>query len=442
MHHIIKIGPRLACLVPSLLATLLLAACRTAGNGGEPTTIAAPTGLSAAPGGYGEARLFWTPSTSAQATHQTVIAGTTSGELSDIGLELDPGIDEHTVAGLDAGAWYFAVRAHGPGGATSAPSAVVSVEVTAPPEPEPTLDPPANLVVHPGADGQVFLWWTPSEDEGATGQQIMFGADPDDLEPHALPLSADDTSAGLSGLPWGQTVHFAVRAVGPGGATSMPSTTVSIQIPGLPPVVHEPEPGTTFRVQGSSMGNRYQSLVIDHLEGGSYVGPVAIATVEVNGVSVPWSGDNYHLDLGAALPAGEMLALTVVIPGAGYVITAEGAIPDTPTLVFPGDGHEYAANEPMQIEWQSTADPDRFEVRIHFAFEAGGFGAVPVTAPGAVRGVVIHPRAIPPTADPATLFISVSAVNDGEFTAGPFSNDSAMNVRVEAPVVDITLGGP
>lgn len=624
----------------TVAAFLLIAGCRPAGSTDPLPTIAAPTELTATVAGPGTVLLQWTPSTSEGVTEQRIASGSDPGELQPIGATLGPDANEHAVSDLQPGTWYFAISAHGAGGAasprsnvatvtvtegpgdpgslievqarlepgvlvadvrlhpeegpisdvehatltlngaevpresgsryslvlpdapdpgdvlileilvdelapvqaevtflpaphvsapasgsvlpldaptvvqwtypegeqepdtfgiriaytnpdsspgsasrsvagsqrqvefeggsvpagatnveiqvealatggftgpahpssfldTSIPSASVSVIVAAP---APTLSPPADVVVHPGRDNSVHLWWTPSGDPDATGQQILYGIDPGRLS-HFAAYDASISTSVLIEVPAGNA-YFAVRATGAAGAVSdLVVAPGPVTVNGLP--APEPDTGITYRISGQSLqaGAMIPYVELAGYDGDDWLGTVPHGSVMINGTAAPWDDAWTAYRLPAVLPLATGDPVTVLVSVDTVDIAADAVMPAQPTLTAPAPATVFASTALMTVEWDyPAADPHHF--RIVLPYNDGPFGTeLQIRVPGDQRTASFS-VAVFPAGAPITGPLSVAAVDAGSFTGTAVSNRSSLNVTGPADTVVIDISWP
>jgi len=179
-------------------------------------------------------------------------------------------------------------------------------------------------------------------------------------------------------------------------------------------------------VTGNDMGEQDQSIRIE--QGGAVVNG---ATVTVNGEAAAQAGAGspYTVTLAAPLAVGDDLDLDIVI--GTIAIQGTGTLPEGPVVTAPADGADFALTDPINVTWTSTANPDRFVIRIDVGLPA----PVEFEVVGTERAFTIPAGSLPA----GTWTIGVHAYNDGVFT-GPLDAASSMNIRGQGTAhPDVTI---
>lgn len=185
----------------------------------------------------------------------------------------------------------------------------------------------------------------------------------------------------------------------------------------------EPYFGSKYSVLGADMGDRYQNLRIskndviqDNL------------SVKVNGVKIPFTTvgyPGYHGQVDEWLADGDYLHLEVVTPEG--VITAQDTIPEAPIMTAPSLGTILDVTQPIEVQWTSDTEPDRFNVGVSWSCgESCGTG-INFNVAAVERSFRIPPDSIPAG---TRVSIRVFSYNDGSETfEGPFVEGSKMSIR-------------
>lgn len=303
-----------------------------------------------------------------------------------------------------------------------------------------TLSPPTGLVAHPGRNGEVYLWWTPSTDADATGQAIYYGTDPTAmLRLPDLSLAADAADHVLSGLPLGRTVHFAVRAEG-GSAVSPRSAPAQATVNGVETEPFGPLSGVAFAVHGD-VSSVYQTIIVYRYQDGGFSSAVEDATVTVNSVVAPSVGSGqYRVGDGLLTPSlGAAMTFGIQVPGQD-AISGEGLMPAAaPAFTVPAEGADFGRGDLIEVAWDySGVDPDRFQVVVQYQLPAGGSGFT-LDAPGSARSLSFSAATLP--SDSSVHGLWISARNDGAFT-GPVTTNAVMGLTSPAGIVGFDVVGP
>jgi hypothetical protein len=180
-----------------------------------------------------------------------------------------------------------------------------------------------------------------------------------------------------------------------------------------------------LRIQGSDMGPMFNHVSLT-LAGSTVDG----ATVTVNGEAATQNApnDSYHVTLAAPVAVGGQLDLDVTVGADVY--QGLGNVPEPPVVTAPADAASFAAAAPIQVDWTSTADPDRFAI-----FVDGPVNFQELEIAGNLRTFTIPGG----TFTAGSYTISVFSYEDGVFT-GPADPASRMSIRGElGPFPEITV---
>jgi Fibronectin type III domain len=186
----------------------------------EPTTPAAPTGVTVTPGDS-QATVSWTnPSSNGDPTaHNEVQYSTDGTNWTTASASISPSATRYKVTGLNNGtAYYFRVIALD-GSANASTPDVTLAQVT----PEPTLPAaPTNVTITPG-NSQVTVSWTNPSSNGDPAVAYLVEYSSDGGITWSTPLrtlSGSDSSLTVTGLASGTSYLFRVAAVDARGASS------------------------------------------------------------------------------------------------------------------------------------------------------------------------------------------------------------------------------
>jgi hypothetical protein len=181
-----------------------------------------------------------------------------------------------------------------------------------------------------------------------------------------------------------------------------------------------------LRIQGSDMGPEFNHVSLT-LGGATVDG----ATVTVNGEAAlqAGAGDSYHVQLAAPVAVGGQLDLDVTVGADIY--QGLGNVPEPPVVTLPADAAVFVVADPIQVDWTSTADPDRFAIYVD--------GPTPfqnLEIAGNLRTFTIPAG----TFTAGAYTISVFSYEDGTFTGVAVDAASRMSIRGEqGPFPGITV---
>ena len=181
-----------------------------------------------------------------------------------------------------------------------------------------------------------------------------------------------------------------------------------------------------LRIQGSDMGPMFNHVSLT-------LGGVTVdgATVTVNGETATQNapGDSYHVTFGGPVAVGGQLDLDVTVGAQAY--EGLGNVPEPPAVTAPADAASFAVAAPIQVDWTSTTDPDRFAI-----FVDGPVNYQNLEIAGTLRTFTIPGGTL---STPGSYSISVFSYEDGAFT-GPVHPESRMSIRGElGPFPEITV---
>ena len=178
-------------------------------------------------------------------------------------------------------------------------------------------------------------------------------------------------------------------------------------------------------ITGADMGPEVNDVTLT-LSGATVDG----ATVTVNGEAAVQAapGGPYSVTLAAPVAVGGELDLDVTVGADVY--QGLGNVPEPPVVTAPADAAVFVVADAIQVDWTSTADPDRFAVIVdgvtdyEFLDIAGNLRTFTIPAASLAAG---------------TYTVSVFSYEDGVFT-GPAHANSRMNIRGElGPFPEITV---
>jgi hypothetical protein len=155
------------------------------------------------------------------------------------------------------------------------------------------------------------------------------------------------------------------------------------------------------------------------------------ATVTVNGEAALQAapGDQYHVTLAAPVAVGDPLDLDVTVGADVY--QGLGNVPEPPVVTAPADAAVFVVADAIQVDWTSTADPDRFAI-----FVDGPTDFQNLEIAGNLRTFTIPGG----TFTAGAYTISVFSYEDGVFTGVAVDATSRMSIRGEqGPFPAITI---
>ena len=161
------------------------------------------------------------------------------------------------------------------------------------------------------------------------------------------------------------------------------------------------------------------------------------ATVTVNGESIPLEGTSYQGPLSAPLPAGAPVTLSV--SEGGLTVNVEWSLPAVPIQAGPADGSTFSAGDEVVLTWESSDDPDHFQV-VLIPAGLSNIWSGPIT--GNERSFEVDLSALPAgTSLIAWEVVASNAASPADF-AGPAASGSRVVGEARSGLWEFRISSP
>ena len=171
---------------------------------------------------------------------------------------------------------------------------------------------------------------------------------------------------------------------------------------------------TLYNVIGSEMSAQQQAILV-------YKNAKLVSglSVKVNDQPIAESSSGYVGLLAAPVAVGGKIRLEITTPQGA--ITASDVVPAAPIITAPIAQSSVSVSQPLEVNWDSSSNPDRFTVSAATVDPKGLTQGISLSSntgflPGSARSVTIPANALPSGASVAKIRLFVSAYNDGTET--------------------------